>query len=109
MLSDNDLNFLNDVNSLKIDARSHELYNLRRVVGSINLTLNNITNDPAVARSKLMGWEGKKVFVYCSGNSCDSSRDVARYICFAGFDVYIYPAGWANLKNVAETQWTQSE
>ena len=105
VLSDDDLSFLFDENVIKIDARDHSLYGARRVKGSINITVHDIMADPARERQKLKYTLGKKIYVYCSGSSCDSSMEVAKYLSFADFDVYVYRPGWSSIKMVAETEW----
>ena len=82
---------------LFIDARHEYDYGLGHITGSLNLPLKEFETRTDVYSS----WpKDKLLIVYCDGEECNSSIDLAKKFSAAGFtNVKIFFGGW--------TEWQQ--
>lgn len=83
---------------LFIDARPSELFEDERIVGSVNLPLHS--NMPLEVSERIRA--SRVVVVYCDGESCDASKELALRLRSAGFtNVYVFVGGleaWRSAK-----------
>ena len=87
---------LHDRNALFVDARNKEEYDSTHVKGSINLPYEEFRNKSFNEKSELMKKYNKDgiIVVYCRGDKCEVSIDLAYEIARIGFNsVNIYRGG----------------
>jgi rhodanese-related sulfurtransferase len=102
VVNNDDLSFVFDENILKIDARDSAAFGVSHLPGSINLTLYDVKNNPEKVMPALDKWKGRKIVVYCYGNSCDSSMNIAQYLVYGGYQVHVYKNGWNTIKELVD-------
>lgn len=87
---------------LWVDARSRSEWEKSGYAGSIlwNLDAGEDPNAFAAEAAPLM-FDGAKVLVYCSDESCGLSREVAKQIRALGMgnDVFVLHGGWSALRS----------
>jgi len=85
-----------DRNSLFVDARTKEEYDSSHVKGAINLPYEEFRNKPYYQKVETMKKYNKDgiIVVYCKGDKCEVSIDLAYEIARLGFtSVSIYRGG----------------
>jgi len=87
---------LYDIKALFIDARKKEDYDLLHVVGAINIPYEEFHAKPRQEQMSIMKKYNKDgiIVVYCKGDKCEVSIDLAYDIARLGFNgVNIYKGG----------------
>jgi len=99
-LADDDVEFLEDENILKVDCRGHNSFRARRLKGSINISIKDVVENPDKVLAALNASGKTKICLYCGGSACDVASDVANYLVYTGYEVSVYRPGWPIIREL---------
>jgi len=80
-----------------IDARAPDKYREGHILGAMNLTPAAFRDDATIRRVQMYVPKNAPLMIYCLGEDCDESENVAIRLEAMGYDpsdIYIYTGGW---------------